>query len=451
MAVLNKYIPVEIIDKFIPDRSNNNRIEMAEILAFLLLYPRVKNLKFETCCLYPNDAPTKMEPKIGYHHLYVWCGEINVNETLNAVKSKYKVIREIPNLDTFLWKTLKLDASVRIMPEENTAVIFIRKGTTSDIEKILSFFSKFYKVFDEKPLTKDEKSLMQAIIETPDKVVAKLNEAFKADWISKLVVSETMGSFVRKIYEKRAEKARKELKELEVKITQALDEYKRLCDSQLNAAALLRGYEEMKNDENEDDELRDYLLNNPRIVNVQLDSAGYLSFVVKTFFAPHHIDEYEQFRKRENYFDQFYVSGYTKEQIKTLMDAFLSENRCLKVKMCAFFHMNYFGSEVSSQTQYAFSKLGLSDYIPNTHLNKYNCFGSNRLAIIEQLKDGDLIGAIECATACAQRINISETFTFQDFIKDILRCKKRCFVTEDKIELTPNEALQYLEERNKHE
>ena len=66
------------------------------------------------------------------------------------------------------------------------------------------------------------------------------------------------------------------------------------------------------------------------------------------------------------------------------------------------------GSTVTSFKHYNFVGVSadLKNYIPNPHLDNHNCFSENRTAIVTQLTNGDAIGAIECAIACAASIII---------------------------------------------
>ena len=205
----------------------------------------------------------------------------------------------------------------------------------------------------------------------------------------------------------------------------------------------------MANNTAEHTELQDYLMNNPSVGYVSLNDSK-ISFIVKTFLAPHHIEEWDVMSKNNRMFDKYATGLFRASEIKLLLDAIFSEDRCLKLRMCAYFCMDYFGSAVGSQSRYNYvaTDKALADFIPNPHLHHHNCFGQNKEAILEQLKNGDAIGAIECSIACAQRINIHEGMNFRPFVRELLNAEGKCIVTEDGTEMTPKEAVAYLRGSN---
>ena len=114
--------------------------------------------------------------------------------------------------------------------------------------------------------------------------------------------------------------------------------------------------------------------------------------------------------------------------------------------MCAFFDMDYYGSNVNSVRDYNYTAKNpaLKHYIPNPHLNRHNCFGQNMSDILTQLEQGDMIGAVECCINVAKRINVDEGASFKPFVSWLKACKGKCIITPNGKELTPVEAVAYL-------
>ena len=163
--------------------------------------------------------------------------------------------------------------------------------------------------------------------------------------------------------------------------------------------------------------------------------------------VPYYIDDYEKFASNNTYFTRFNSSHVQNlSDRKIIFDAIFSSKRELKLRMCAYFDLDYFGSKVDSIKHFSFTAKdsSLKDYVPNPHLDNYNCFEDNRPPILEQLNMGDPIGAIECCIACAQRVNIHESVNINSFGKAILDHEGKILVTNDGREMTVLEALEYL-------
>ena len=414
--------------------------------AFILLYNRVNNFKV-TYTMFDNKEvdSISLNPEVYSFH---WFRNITANpdEILKPVKNNFKSIEKLPTHEKFLSEKLKMPIWIRLMPSENTVCIFSETCSFQAWHGVQSFMPKFFNIFKEKPLTKEEISFLETLtFKTSLNYNQRLTELVNSSSFRSYMLKDQLEAFEKKLFEKKVSTAKENLSRIERAMEQAMENYRKACNERLEAMALVTGLKTMADQVDEHTELQDYLINNPRICNVALNDSR-ISFIAKTFLAPHHIEEYETISRKEEAFLQYTRTGFEDpKDIKLLMDAIFSSKRCLKLRLCAYFEMDYFGSQVNSISNYSYVSRDpeLANYIPNPHLQHHNCFGQNKTAIVEQLKDGDAIGAIECAIACAQRIYIHD-ISYREFIQDLLRTTGKCLIAEDGTEMTPKEAVEYL-------
>lgn len=416
--------------------------------AAILLFNRVDNLKIECTQGKFSDTDISTNPEIYTFHWFIDSSG-NPDELLK--QKNIKNFERLPTHEKFISDQLKQQVYIRLLPKENTVCVFTGNITYPAWHGIQFFIPKFFRIFKEKPLSKEEISFLETLTyKTKDNYISKLTDLSNSESFRSYLFKDQLEAFEKKLYEKKVAAAQNTLNTIESTMNKALEEYRKACEQRLEAIALVSGLKTMADQVEEHTELQNYLINNPRISNLSINGSK-LSFIIKTFLAPHHIDEWEILSKREEIFSEYVCYNFPdKKDIKLLLDAIFSENRCLKLKMCAYITMDYFGSEVQSSKKYDFGRINkdLVNYIPNPHLHYHNCFGQNDAAILDQLALGDVVGAIECAIACAQRINIHEGFSFRPFVKDMLSSKGKCLVNSDGIEMTVKEAITYLKGLN---
>lgn len=418
--------------------------------ATVLLYQRVENLKL-TFEVFNNKEVENisLNPEI---YSFYWFNNVgNPDELLKLVKNNFAAIEKLSTHEKFLSEQLKTPIYIRLMPMENTVCIFTSEMSLQAWHAFQFFIPKYFRIFKEKPITKEEISFLETLtFKTSSHYVSRLTDLLNTDSFRRYVLKDQLEAFERKLFDSKVKAAQNSLTRLENEMEVAMEIYRKACEKRIEAIALVSGLKSIADQIEEHTELQDYLLNNPRICNVTLSNST-ISYIVKTYLAPHHIGEWEMITKHMQYFDQYVTNKFTsREDIKLLLDAIFSEKRCLKVKMCAYFSLDYFGSKATSAYKYDFASVNktLINFIPNPHLHHHNCFGQNKEAILEQLKCGDAIGAIECSIACAQRINIHEGMSFRPFVQDLLSCSGKCLVTENGTELNPSEAIAYLKGQN---
>ena len=444
-VILINDIPRETINKVCKQATTMD--DSFAMTALMLFYERVENFKINI--IEVNNAEIICKTPDEYTFYFIASSTISPDEFLKPVKNKFKSIDKLPTHEKFISDKLGSSVHIRLMPNENTACVFAPR-TLEAWHCIQFFIPKFYKVFKEKPLTKEEITFLESLTFKMDtNYITKLKELAHKESFMKFILKDQITAFEKRLFDKKIWAAREQVAKVESEMEDFLEKYKNACGLHETAMAMLYGLEHMSNTTDERTELQDYLMNSKRISCVKLDGS-YISFIVKTYLAPHHIDEWDTLSKNNSYFTKYLSTNgdafSNRENVKLLLNAIFSSKRSLNLKMCAYFKMDYYGSEVDSRRGFAYTDMdkSLKDYIPNPHIDNYNCFLANKAAILEHLKMGDAIGAIESAIACAQRVNIHEGMNFDPFVKKLLSSKCKCLVAEDGTELSPVEAIEYL-------
>ena len=130
---------------------------------------------------------------------------------------------------------------------------------------------------------------------------------------------------------------------------------------------------------------------------------------------------------------------------KKLLDAIFGDEPVLRVKICAYYDMDVRG-DVDSMRRYRFQP-NCNDYMPNPHLNHYNCLGNHRRYINDRLTDGDVVGAIEQCIASAKSLNIGEGATMEYFLHDLFQTSRKIIELPDHTSVNPSEALKWLKDQ----
>ena len=411
----------------------------------VLLAPRDKNFKIESSisrCA--NDVSFKD---------YEW--DKNTNEHIYRIKwfetplnnvNELKNVKALTSVEEFVTHETGCTVKVRISEEHNTVCIFMEKLTSEVYHFMISFMSLYFKIFKEKPLTKAETDFMRTLsLKNALNFRRQFDSIIKSSEFTRILLKNQLSGLGEKLYKIKITAAEKKVKESENALEAIMSRYKELFEIYQEAKYRCEGIKAVAGEANDTAELEEYLVNNKNLINIAVNG-NTLSFIVKTYLFPYLTDDWKNIDRRGSYYiDNGSMTG---QEIKLLLNSILSENHTLKLKMCARFDLDYFGADAHSKQyfNYVVANSELVDYLPNTHLNNFDCFGTNLDDVLESLKTGDVISAVECCINITKRININERQTFSSFITKLTSFTGRCIETEDGISMTPKEAVEYLKE-----
>jgi len=364
-----------------------------------------------------------------------------------------KEFKSFPKHEDYLTKSLGQHIYIKSVDSRNI-FIFYERFTFRLYHAVQALaYILFEDIFKEKPITDTERELLVALTKTSDvaykKEIQKLleNESLKRY----LLKSELIGmekALRKKKYDDAMANVSSRIQEMQDCMNRYANAYEAKCNYENLAYALKAKMDEVE----ENTEFEDYLCSNKSLTNIRLDR-NKISFIVKTFVNPYLPDDWDSLSNNGHIFRNHPSANSClddEKNLKLLLDAIFSRDHTLKLRICGYIEMDYFGSRVTSITGYNYTldNPSLVNYVPNAHLNRHNCFGQNMNDILQQLSDGDMIGAVECCINVVKRMNVAEGASFGPFIDYIKACRGKCIVTEDGQELTCQEAVDYLKEKN---
>ena len=280
---------------------------------------------------------------------------------------------------------------------------------------------------------------------------------------------ETCLAKIAEKYDFRTSRIRQLLKGFETRYEQLECEKVRLeiqkCDSDIDRLNLqigsilnkrneicirLLGLERKIAEGGEDSEIMEYFLCNNRLVLENVTERD-MYFCVKDYLS--YFDSEMAERTINNSRSFVYLNGrepyrgITPEGMKKLMwEIFVEEEPRLKVKVCAAYRFDLNGN-VSAMGGHNFS-YEFSEYMPNPHIDRYNCMGNYQSAINQLLKTRNYIGALEQCVASCKSLNWGDSTVMNEFMRTMWGSgsyNNRCIELPDGSVVKPADAIRWLE------
>ena len=132
---------------------------------------------------------------------------------------------------------------------------------------------------------------------------------------------------------------------------------------------------------------------------------------------------------------------------KLMTEIFVSEEPRLRIRVCASYRFDLNGS-VAPNGHRGFWR-GYGDYLPNPHINDYNCMGNYTTTINRLLRNHDYIGALEQCVASCKSLNWGDSAVMTSFMRSMWGNgnNNRCIELPDGRIVKPNEAISWLEQQ----
>lgn len=373
----------------------------------------------------------------------------------SSLKDEYT---SLPKLELFAEKELSKKVYVRRFEKLNTVAFYTRSFDIQLYHVFQSLIPLYFpSIFADNPVTKEEKEFLFTLMNQRDTTYRKAVEQFLGNEdLKRFLLRNQLLGFEKTLRQRKYEAAVDVVKDFEHQMEQCLRNYQNYWAQRQDAQVTADGLKYAVEQTEDETEFEDYICENKHLTNISLSNEG-ISFVIKTFVDPYLPDDWDSLSNRGTIFEGY--KGYNevvgeKENLKLLLDAIFSRNHSLKLKICGYINMNFRRGWCESQTGYNYVQAdpNLRDYIPNGHLQEFNCFGQNKTEILAAMSEGDTIGAVECCINVVRRENVSERATFSPFVKTLVKCKGKCIVSEeDGSEMTPEQAIEYLKEKMNNE
>lgn len=198
-----------------------------------------------------------------------------------------------------------------------------------------------------------------------------------------------------------------------------------------------------------DDELVDYFINNNSVELLSVSDEG-INFYCKSFIEYFDDDMAKTIINNKNsYVYRGYGGvGYTNDCVKGFMtNIFITKK--WKLNMYALYHIPFEGRVYTT----SLLKTDVGDYIPNTHIDQYNCLGDYERIINESINRVDYITAIEQCVASCKSFDLGDSYVTGEFLRRINNEQwyyfdTPCVEIEDGKIITIDEAMKRIEEES---
>ena len=331
----------------------------------------------------------------------------------------------------------------------NYVVIFVEDLDTRKIHNLMSLFPAYFpdlfKPGGVNNLTELEKQLCKSLASRSSdeflKVIADIGEAngLQKDYVRNLLQNYMLNNIRAMLQNAQREKDR-----AQSRLDSNIEEYRELFkDLQVKIMRV----EALQSKQIEtDDELANYFMHNKhlRLQEVRGDT---LCFYVMTELTWFDIEFYRHASANGSIYDVEYNRLFSNEEDrKLLMDAIFSEDPKFRVRMCSYYELSV-SNDVSVHAGWTYPADILAKYIPNPHIQRHACLGGHREPIRNQIRNNNMIGAVEQCIASASSINLAERdATFNRFMKELFDNSNKILVDSDGKEYSAKEALKKLKE-----
>ena len=340
--------------------------------------------------------------------------------------------------------------------EKNIAAIFVNSRNMQVYHLMISFLSILFPViFKEHPMQEKDYELVKTLSKNEkNSFIVKIKEAVKPYAIEfKRIMLEKL---LKSIHEQKIISARQNVdsqrdsvKYLEQQISDAIVELKRLI-------VVYEGMKATENFDKPEKDLVEYLANNKNVYGLSV-SGSQISFCIQSLLNNFNENAWDVFAKAGFIFDGEYDGHYlevfrTRNNRELLLNSIFSEDAEFSVKMCSNYKLDINDCRVycSERFNYLDVDPAFEDCLANPHIKLFSCLGGYKDRIRRELEKRNYIGAIELCIASAGSINLDETTqVFRPFIGWILNSRNKILRRKDGVEMTPEEALIYLIDKEK--
>lgn len=353
----------------------------------------------------------------------------------------------------FYRKSFAVDCYIN--PELKSVIIFadnldIRKMHYLQVS-ILAFLPWYLN--QQEGITEDElalvKSLREKNSEDYERCLAKLAERYD---FRTARIRQLLKGFETRYEQVECDRVRQVIQNIDREITRLNDNIGEQFTKRNEQCIRLLGLEQKVADGGEDSEIMEYFLCNTKLVLERVTNTD-MYFTVKDCLEYFDRDMAEQIINRATSF--VYRpdggSGHTgaaAEKMKKLMtEIFVSEEPRLRIRVCASYRFDLNGSVAPNGHRDFGAEYG--DYLPNPHINDYNCMGNYTTTINRLLRNHDYIGALEQCVASCKSLNWGDSAVMTSFMRSMWGNgnNNRCIELPDGRIVKPNEAISWLEQQ----
>lgn len=333
-------------------------------------------------------------------------------------------------------------------PDRKTSILFVDRLTVKKLHILLFSIPvalPWYFGKDNK-LTPDEMALVKSIgnpdVSEFEMAVAKIADSydFRGATIRKL-----LAGFETRYERKRADDLEREIGRMINDINRLNEQIGELLRNKNEKDISLTGLRMRLNEgiKDEESEIMQYCLENKNIVVEDVNDTTF-DFTCREYLDIFSEDMAEA-AIMNDYCDCYTYTKFSKEDTAKLLRAIFVD-RTIRVRFCAAYRFRLNG-EVRARGAHDFSSAEYTTYMPNPHIQNYECLGNYTIYINRFLQSRNYVGAMEQCVASCQSLNWGDGAVMREFFQQFLNSKRntlRCVELPDGSMVSPAKAVDWL-------
>lgn len=351
--------------------------------------------------------------------------------------------KRVDKVNEFFRKSFAVSCYIR--EDIQSSIVFVENLTLKKSHYIQCALPLILPWFFEDTLTDLELELLKSLSESSmvhylaciDKFVNQYN-------FREMMIKEMLSGCYSRYSERAVERKQAELTDLSSHINSCHEQLDTLYRRRRDCQMLLLGLQN-QNSYN-DNELVDYFLNNNSVELLSVDDEG-IKFYCKSFIEYFDDDMAKTIiNNKDSYIYKDYGGiRYNKDCIRGLMtNIFITKK--WKLNMFARYNILFEGRVYTT----SFLTCDAGNYMPNTHIDQYNCLGDYERLINESIDRIDYITAIEQCIASCKSFDLGDSYVTGEFLRRINNEQwyyfdTPCVEIEDGTIITINEAMNRIE------
>lgn len=459
-------IPVDPIPKVYADslvRLENEPDYSLTSLGIALLTPRIEQYSgikgtyynFEDKADAVKDFICRVEA-VDTYPLYCYYIYSSDSEIKDLIKEQLPDFKERQDISKFINEKSGHNCTVLYHEDKCVVGIFINTRDIRMYHLMMSFVSLFYpSLFKEKKMDEKEFNLVKSLVnKEKDKFYACVKILLEPHIT--FFRRFQMETLMKNIHEEKISKALSDVSSHRDAVRYAEEEYGRAVENLKRVIVVYEGLKATESYDNQEEEFVEYLTKNKNIHCLNIEN-GYFKFSVTTQLVNYNEDAWRTFSERGFIFDGDYRTTLPdvfriEKNRRILLNNIFSEEPEFAINMAGNYCFNLNRSTVGTIRDYDYVNNDpvFKNYLPNPHLKLFECLGGYSQRIMDALRERNYILAVEICIASAGSVNLDETDqTFRPFIGWILTSKEKILVRKDGTEMTPEEALIWLIDKEK--
>ena len=313
------------------------------------------------------------------------------------------------------------------------------------------FLPSMFREEDGNGITEKEMTLIKSLREKTSAEYIKALKAIAEDYnFREMNIRARLAGYEQRKYIKQKEDIIAKIQN----ILNDIESYKRSIEELLNSkddketvlAGLNARIAEAENGEDGHSDVMDYFLSHKNIDLVSTTDDKII-YIIRDYCMEFDPDEAE--RAINNYNSELYnrgVSQITNELLRKLYTyVFLKEK--IKLRFCAKFSVSSMGRiEAIGHQQYPEA---YDSYMPNPHINGYQCLGNNRQVFEQWARAGDMLGSVEQTYMAERCLSFHDSTVMGEFRNYICRpldynVNNRAFELPGGEVVTPLQAIEWI-------